>query len=128
MEAGDIPDVSGGTFWLVDPLDGTKELINKRRFHRKHWLDPGWCAGDRGGAYAGEWACLGGSVGDGAWEETADGNRTPIQVRAAGPDGLVIVASRSHHPELETFIETLKVKDSVSRGSALKFCLVARRG
>src|SRR3546814_12681003 len=28
--AGDVPDVSGGRFWLVDPLDGTKEFIHKR--------------------------------------------------------------------------------------------------
>ena len=28
--AGDIPDVAGGRFWLVDPLDGTKEFINRR--------------------------------------------------------------------------------------------------
>jgi 3'(2'), 5'-bisphosphate nucleotidase len=27
--AGEVPDVSGGTFWTVDPLDGTKEFINK---------------------------------------------------------------------------------------------------
>lgn len=29
VAAGEIPDVSGGTFWTVDPLDGTKEFINK---------------------------------------------------------------------------------------------------
>jgi len=28
-EAGDIPDTSGGTFWTVDPLDGTKEFTNR---------------------------------------------------------------------------------------------------
>ncbi|MEP4192448.1 MAG: 3'(2'),5'-bisphosphate nucleotidase CysQ, partial [Sneathiella sp.] len=27
---GRIPDLSGGTFWLVDPLDGTKEFVHKR--------------------------------------------------------------------------------------------------
>jgi 3'(2'), 5'-bisphosphate nucleotidase len=27
--AGDVPDISSGTFWTVDPLDGTKEFINK---------------------------------------------------------------------------------------------------
>jgi len=29
VAAGEVPDVSGGTFWTVDPLDGTKEFINK---------------------------------------------------------------------------------------------------
>src|SRR5262249_7518292 len=27
VEAGIVPDISGGSFWLVDPLDGTKEFI-----------------------------------------------------------------------------------------------------
>lgn len=29
VAAGEIPDISGGTFWVVDPLDGTTEFINK---------------------------------------------------------------------------------------------------
>ena len=29
VEAGRIPDISGGSFWLVDPLDGTKEFISR---------------------------------------------------------------------------------------------------
>ena len=29
VAAGEVPDVSGGTFWTVDPLDGTGEFINK---------------------------------------------------------------------------------------------------
>jgi 3'(2'), 5'-bisphosphate nucleotidase len=29
VEAGDIPDIGGGTFWTVDPLDGTHEFIKK---------------------------------------------------------------------------------------------------
>lgn len=29
VAAGDIPEVGDGRFWLVDPLDGTKEFINK---------------------------------------------------------------------------------------------------
>lgn len=26
---GDIPEINGPAFWLIDPLDGTKEFINK---------------------------------------------------------------------------------------------------
>lgn len=29
VEAGNIPDISGGTFWAVDPLDGTKEFADR---------------------------------------------------------------------------------------------------
>ncbi|NQW09240.1 MAG: 3'(2'),5'-bisphosphate nucleotidase CysQ [Alphaproteobacteria bacterium] len=128
VEAGDIPDVSGGRFWLVDPLDGTKEFIHKR----------GDFTVNIGLIWDGEpvlgvvhtpvdgmaWA---GAVGHGAWEEDADGNRVPIAVRTADPDDITVVASFSHrNPELEAWIATRKVAHSVSRGSALKFCLVAR--
>lgn len=128
VAAGEIPDVSGGRFWLVDPLDGTKEFINKRG---DFTVNIGLI--DSGGPVLGVvhtpvdgmvWA---GRVGAGAWEEDADGNRRPIAVRTADPAALTVVASKSHrNPELEAYIATLPVALSVSRGSALKFCLVAR--
>ena len=128
VEAGDIPDISGGTFWLVDPLDGTKEYINRN----------GDFTVNIGLIKAGApklgvvltpvnglaWA---GITGAGAFEEAADGTRRPIAVRQADPNALTVVASRSHRSqELEDYIAALPVKDSISRGSALKFCLVAR--
>ena len=128
VAAGQIPDVSGGRFWLVDPLDGTKEFIQKRG---DFTVNIGLV--ENGAPVLGVvhtpvdgmlWA---GSVGDGAWEEDADGNRRPIAVRKADPAALTVVASKSHrNPELEAYIATLPVRESVSRGSALKFCLVAR--
>lgn len=128
VEAGDIPDVSGGRFWLVDPLDGTKEFINKRNDFTVN-IGLIWDGVPVLGALHTpvDGMVWGGALGHGAWEETADGVRTPISVRKPGPDGLTIVASRSHrNPELEAYIDTMTVKESVSRGSALKFCLVAR--
>lgn len=128
VAAGRIPDVSGGLFWLVDPLDGTKEFIQKR----------GDFTVNIGLVRAGTpvlgvvhtpvdgmvWA---GADGHGAWEEDADGRRRSISVRRADPAGLTVVASKSHrNPELEAYIASLPVRESVSRGSALKFCLVAR--
>lgn len=40
-----------GTFWLVDPLDGTKEFLARNaEFYGQHCLDPGWQGGlGRGG-------------------------------------------------------------------------------
>ncbi|WPZ32452.1 3'(2'),5'-bisphosphate nucleotidase CysQ [Thalassobaculum sp. OXR-137] len=128
VEAGDIPDVSGGRFWLVDPLDGTKEFINKSTDFTVN-IGLIWDGVPVLGALHTpvDGMVWGGILGEGAWEESADGTRTPISVRKPGPDGLTIVASRSHrNPELEAYIETMDVKESVSRGSALKFCLVAR--
>jgi 3'(2'), 5'-bisphosphate nucleotidase len=127
VEAGDIPDVSGGTFWLVDPLDGTKEYINR---NGDFTVNIGLIVDGvpklgvlmtpvNGRAWAG-------IVGETAFEEAVDGTRQPISVRAPDPDALVVVASRSHRsPELEDYIAARPVKESISRGSALKFCLVA---
>jgi 3'(2'), 5'-bisphosphate nucleotidase len=128
VAAGQIPDVSGGRFWLVDPLDGTKEFIQKRG---DFTVNIGLVSD--GGPVLGVvhtpvdgmlWA---GAVGNGAWEEDGSGNRKPIAVRKADPAALTVVASKSHrNPALEAYIDSLPVKESVSRGSALKFCLVAR--
>lgn len=128
VAAGRIPDVSGGRFWLVDPLDGTKEFIQKRGdFTVNIGLvqDGAPVLGVVHTPVDGMvWA---GAVGSGAWEEDSDGRRRPIAVRRADPAGLTVVASKSHrNPELEAYIATLAVRESVSRGSALKFCLVAR--
>src|SRR3546814_4152166 len=126
--AGDVPDVSGGRFWLVDPLDGTKEFIHKRG---DFTVNIGLI--DAGRPVLGVvhtpvdgmvWA---GRVGAGAWEEDAGGKRRPIAVRRADPTALTVVASKSHrNPELEAYIATMPVARSVPRGSALKLRLVAR--
>ncbi len=128
VAAGDSPDISGGTFWLVDPLDGTKEYINGNDDftvnigliqNRGPVLGVVLTPADRRA-----WA---GIVGHGAFEQNAIGQRQPIKVRDADPNALTVVASRSHRSEaLETFIAARPVKDSIARGSALKFCLVAR--
>ena len=128
VEAGDIPDVSGGRFWLVDPLDGTKEFINRRRDFTVNigliWDGQPVLGVVQTPVDGTIWA---GAVGLGAWEESGGSERKPIRVREPDPAGLTIVASRSHrNPELEAYIAALPVKESVSRGSALKFCLVAR--
>ena len=123
---GQIPDVSGGTFWLVDPLDGTKEFINRN----------GDFTVNIGLIQSGiptlgvvstpvdncVWA---GSLADGALQ-IKDGVQQKIGVRKANQQKITVVASRSHRsPELETFISELKVEQSISRGSSLKFCLIA---
>lgn len=128
VENSEKPDLSAGTFWLVDPLDGTKEFIHKRG---DFTVNIGLI--ENGAPKMGvvltpvDGRLAAGLVGEVAFEEEADGSRTSIQVREAGEDGLTIVASMSHrNPELEAYIGTQKVKQSISRGSALKFCLVAR--
>ncbi len=128
VDNGIIPDVSGGTFWLVDPLDGTKEFINRNGDFTVNI-----------GLIESEIPKLGvimtpvnglvwaGINGMGAFEENPSGLRHSIMARRADKRALTVVASRSHRSDqLEDYISNLKVKNSISRGSALKFCLVAK--
>lgn len=127
---GLLPGSLGDAFFLVDPLDGTKEFINRRPDFTVN------IALVRNGEPAvgvvlapAQGKLYGGRPGK-AWEAevSAEGDvlaRRPIQVRACG-DSPVIVASRSHRtPETDTFIADYPGAEIVSIGSSLKFCLLA---
>ena len=127
VEAGNFPKMHGNTFWLVDPLDGTKEFIHRRT---DFTVNIGLI---RGGLpvlgvvlapYDGIiWA---GCETKGAFIENTKGTRETISTRESNVEKLTVVASRSHRSqELENYIATLNVGESISRGSSLKFCLLA---
>ncbi len=128
---GNCPDISGGIFWLVDPLDGTKEFVKKGNdftvniglikdgqpimgfvlapaLNKIYW----------------------GIVGKGAWIADVEGrkllNKQSITTRTANPEKLTIVASKSHRsPELEAYLSHFSDAENVSIGSSLKLCLLA---
>ena len=128
---GKCPDISGGTFWLVDPLDGTKEFIKRGN---DFTVNIGLIEDGRptmGFVYA---PALGkiywGIVGKGAWMADVKGGRMgtarAIACRKADATKMVIVASKSHRsPELESWLAHFPAADHVSIGSSLKFCLLA---
>ena len=129
--AGNIPDVTD-IFWLVDPLDGTKEFVKKgtdftvnialiengtptfgivyapalnRMFVAK---DPTTAVqmDIREGRFIGE--------------------EQSISVRDVPQSGITAVASKSHRDaQTDAFLKKLGVTDIVGAGSSLKFCLVA---
>ena len=124
--AGRIPDVAG-RFWLVDPLDGTKEFIGRNGeftvnialiVDRRPVLGVVFApALDR---------LFAGALGSGAFVE--EGNvRRSIKVRSVPVEGLTVVASRSHGDAeaLEKFLAGRKVASQTNAGSSLKLCLVA---
>ena len=130
VAAGRIPDIAGKSFFLVDPLDGTKEFINRRNDFTVNiaLIEEGVpvagivYAPARGVAYA---------AADGKackFDVDADFNvtgRQPIGCRARG-EALTAVASRSHNsPETVAFLEENGITDYTSVGSSLKFCLLA---
>jgi 3'(2'), 5'-bisphosphate nucleotidase len=144
MAAGDAPQLTaGGRFWLVDPLDGTREfvvrngeftvniaLIEQGRPVLGVVLAPA-VPGPGGVQLAAPGGCLyAGIVGQGAWAEDATGRRA-IHCRSAPPEGLTVLASRSHGDEaaLQAFLAGHLAGRRVARlgtaGSSLKLCLLA---
>ena len=118
---------SNGTFWLVDPLDGTKEFLggNGEFTVNIALVEDGVpvlgvvLAPARGRLFAA-------APSAGALVEDGDGRR-PISVREIPPEGATVVSSRSHGDAdaLAKFTAGRPVARSVSAGSSLKFCLVA---
>lgn len=128
---GQCPDISAGVFWLVDPLDGTKEFVKKGN---DFTVNLGLIANGVPIAGLVLAPALGtlywGINGLGAWRAEVDdkgiSNKQPITVRKADLNTLTIVASKSHRsPELEEWLSHFDNADNVSIGSSLKLCLVA---
>lgn len=119
-------------FWLVDPLDGTKEFIKRNgEFTVNIALIEG-NAPVMGVIYVPAQDTLYcGVVGEGAWvhdaRPEAQGPRKEIRVREADPDkGLTVVMSRSHpSPELDEYLRGVPVAEALAVGSSLKLCAVA---
>lgn len=116
-------------FWMVDPLDGTKEFIK-----RNGEFTVNIALIHNGAPVLGVVAVpVTGEVfyaakGFGAWlkkngQEVPLKKRTPVKL---DQPGLRVVASRSHmNEETQNFIDKLKNPVLVSKGSSLKFMLVA---
>ncbi len=125
---GEISPQPPPRFWLVDPLDGTKEFVN-----RNGEFTVNIALIVRGGPKLGVVTAPALSLtyagaGPGSAREWRDGIERPIAVRRApSTSGLTVVASRSHgNPEaLGRFLNGRAVASTRQAGSSLKFCLVA---
>lgn len=119
------------TFWLVDPLDGTKEFINR---NGEFTVNIALIENGRpllGVVYVpvsavAYLAC----AGRGAFKQIATGERKPIHAARYGGGKATVVASRSHRgDQLDTFLARLEAREgayeTASMGSSLKLCLVA---
>lgn len=115
-------------FFLVDPLDGTKEFIKRNGEFTVNIA----LIRDGSPAMGIIFVPVLGVMyyalkGHGAFRQAGGGEPEKIAVnRKPSAQGLVVATSRSHaSAELEKYLEGFKVKERVSRGSSLKFCLVA---
>ncbi len=123
---GEIPAV-GNRFWLVDPLDGTKEFISRNGEFTVNIALVEDGVPTLGVVFAPAIGRLfAGAAGLGARVEDSEGRR-PITCRAVPAEGLTVVASRSHGDAaaLDAFLAGRKVASLASAGSSLKLCLVA---
>jgi 3'(2'), 5'-bisphosphate nucleotidase len=125
VAAGRIP-AHGDTYFLVDPLDGTKEFV---RGGDDYTVNIGLIVDGTphvGAVYAPATERLyAGIVGGGAWLEDLS-DRIPIATRKPGSE-LVAVASKSHfnQPTADYLAEAAHGCGYVGIGSSLKFCIVA---
>jgi 3'(2'), 5'-bisphosphate nucleotidase len=130
-DQGDRPEV-GARFWLVDPLDGTKEFIS-----RNGEFTVNIALVEHGRPVAGvvhapalgmSWA--GATAGDGTrTARFAEVNQPgkPIAARHIPAEGATVVASRRHGDpeEMKRFLGSYTLADQRDAGSSIKFCLVA---
>ena len=126
IAAGHVP-AQASQFWVVDPLDGTREFASGRD-------EFAVCIGlvrdgkvVLGAVGAPAWGqVFAGLVGTGAWKHGKDG-QTAIRCRRPPEEGLSVVASRhdANDPRLAPYLTGRKVASLLNIGSALKFCHVA---
>jgi 3'(2'), 5'-bisphosphate nucleotidase len=125
-----VPKLNGGPFWLVDPLDGTKEFIKR---NGEFTVNIALIENGRptlGIVLAPATDTLWrGAAGLGADKSERGSAFAPIHTRPAPAGGLTACASRSHaiYSDLDIWFRSnnLTVADRVQAGSSLKFCLIA---
>ncbi len=115
------------TYWLIDPLDGTKEFVKR---NGEFTVNIALIRGHKpvlGVVYAPAIeTCYFAEQGGGAYKQVGNAERKEVAVRGKAPDCLVVTGSRSHKtPELELYLGRLGEHKMKSIGSSLKFCLVA---
>ncbi len=125
--AGKIPQIGTGPFWLVDPLDGTREFIGRNgEFTVNIALVEGRYP-TLGVVHAPALGVTYWAEGPGrAFMRKGIGPAEAIRARRPAADGLTVVASRSHRDaRTDAYLAGITVKDLRSAGSSLKFCLLA---
>lgn len=132
-EQAESHTLSARTFLIVDPLDGTKEFIQRRGDFTVNiaYVEDG--IPRAGIVYAPAQGRLFYTLPDGTsveetgpFDEARPGQTRPIRVSTPDNAALMVVASKSHRDQAtDDYIARYAVRDSRSAGSSLKFCLVA---
>jgi 3'(2'), 5'-bisphosphate nucleotidase len=115
------------TYWLVDPLDGTKEFIKRNGEFTVNIALIESHSPIMGVVYAPALERLySGLVGEGAWLAAGGGGKRRIAVESEARSRVRVVGSRSHaSPALAEYLRHIGEHELKSMGSSLKICLVA---
>ena len=128
-----LPENMDDLFFLLDPLDGTRDFVAKRD---NFTVNIGLISGDTpiaGVIYAPVHEKLYFSGTDAAYRlaiapdgELDIAQAEALNTNAINPDGITVIASRSHRDEkTDALISSLNVSDTIATASSYKFCLVA---
>jgi 3'(2'), 5'-bisphosphate nucleotidase len=125
--------ISAQSFLIVDPLDGTKEFVQRRGDFTVNIAYVADGVPVSGIVYAPAKGRLfytladGGAVEEiGPFDKAGAGELRPIRVAQPDNAALMVVASKSHRDQAtDDYIGKYAVRDMTSAGSSLKFCLVA---
>jgi len=123
---GKAPALDGGPFWLLDPLDGTKEFVKRTGEFTVNiaLINLGLPVvgvvhtPTTGHVYIGS--------PHGAFADLGSGPKA-IQCRPWPAGGLTALVSKSHKtPQTDEFLKNYDIREETSAGSSLKFCVIAR--
>jgi 3'(2'), 5'-bisphosphate nucleotidase len=133
-EESELPDFEERSqwdrYWIIDPLDGTKEFVN-----RNGEFTVNIALIDKQKPVFGVvhvpvqdktyWGC----EGLGAERRDSSGNVESIQVSTSSSDPVRVVGSRSHRgASLDAYLDKLGGYNMIPMGSSLKFCVIAEGG
>ncbi len=123
---GHVPEVAGRPFWLVDPLDGTKEFVARNGEFTVNiaLIENGQPVAGIVHAPAAELTYWGGPMG--SFRAKGSLAPAPVSCRPAPAQGLIAAISRHHStPEVDAYLDRLGVAKRIVAGSSLKFCRIA---
>jgi 3'(2'), 5'-bisphosphate nucleotidase len=126
VAAGRVPDVAGGVLFLVDPLDGTKEFLNRNGEFTVNIALAEHGLPTAGVVFAPAVERMFWGSDAQAYEESSGKPQRQITTRPTPTDGMVAIASRSHRDRLtEEYLAHYPIREIVAAGSSLKFCVIA---
>ena len=126
FQEGETTVDAAAPFWLVDPLDGTKQFVAKRGEFTVNIALIDNAMPIFGVVHAPAIGVTYWGSPAGAFAQKGDDAPYPISARPVPVDGITAMVSRSHRtPETDAFLDHFTVAESITSGSSIKMCRVA---